>query len=143
MTAVQAMDVVDVLCGLLAGEQGNLFHFMKEADAYIRPGEVGLRRLIQGMIEADARREEELIGLITERGGCPRLALVVPERQYMAYLSMEYMLPRLIESREASVRRYEKAVKEVGEEEGVAGVISKQLGELGEELEALRKAGKG
>jgi hypothetical protein len=140
MATTHSIDIVDVLCDLLADEQANIFHFMRNADPYIKAGGLDLRRPLRRMIDADLRREGELIGVITEQGGCPRLVPVCPEQQYMAYLSMGYLLPKLVEAREQTIRRYEQALADADGE--VKVLLERHLAELRQEVESLRKAAK-
>lgn len=139
MATVNTMDTVDVLCDLLAGEQGSIFHFLREADPYIKPEQVELRRSLQQIIDADRRRKAELIRLISEQGGGPRPCPVCSEHQYMAYLSVGYLLPKLLQARQATLGRYEQAIAAVSDEE-TKSLLKTHLIELHEEMESLRKA---
>ncbi len=133
-------DIIDLLSDLLQSEQAGAFHFMTEADPYINRAEAELRRPLLEMIKSTIRREGELAAVIDELGSSPPPPAVSKENQYLAFLSVDFLLPKLRDAKLASIRNYEKALKLVGDEEMVTAVLEQHLREHHDELEQLEKA---
>ncbi len=133
-------DIIDLLSDLLQSEQAGAFHFMTEADPYINRAEAELRRPLLEMIQATIRREGELAAVIDELGSSPPPPAVSKENQYLAFLSVDFLLPKLRDAKLASIRNYEKALKLAGEDEMVTAVLEQHLREHRSELEQLEKA---
>src|SRR6266568_7174326 len=133
-------DNVDLVSDLLQSEQAGAFHFMTEADPYINRAEAELRRPLLEMIQATIRREGELAAVIDELGSSPPPPAVSKENQYLAFLSVDFLLPKLRDAKLASIRNYEKALKLAGEDEMVTAVLEQHLREHRSELEQLEKA---
>src|SRR5216110_2848382 len=133
-------DIIDLLSDLLQSEQAGAFHFMTEADPYINRAEAELRRPLLEMIKSTIRREGELAAVIDELGSSPPPPAVSKENQYLAFLSVDFLLPKLRDAKLASIRNYEKALKLVGDDEMVTAVLEQHLREHRTELEQLDKA---
>ena len=133
-----SIDMVDVLCELLEGEHGCMLRFLGEAEPYISGAAVEAGRLLQGMVAAAVRREGELVNSVSDLGGTPRPPAVSREHQYLAYLSMDYLLPKLAEAKERSIARYESALQQIGESgPAVSQALKRHLAEHRGELEAI------
>jgi hypothetical protein len=133
-------DMIDLLSDLLQGEQAGAFHFMTEADPYIKRAEAEMRRPLLEMIKSTIRREGELAAVIDELGSSPPPPAVSKENQYLAFLSVDFLLPKLRDAKLASIRNYEKALKLAGEDEMVTAVLEQHLREHRLELEQIEKA---
>src|SRR5882724_40338 len=133
-------DIIDLISDLLQGEQAGAFHFMTEADPYINRAVAEIRRPLQDMIEATLRREGELAALLDELGSTPPPPAVSKENQYLAFLSVDFLLPKLREAKLTSIRNYEKALKLVDDDEMVNSVLEQHLREHRTELEHIEKA---
>jgi hypothetical protein len=133
-------DIIDLLSDLLQSEQAGAFHFMTEADPYINRAEAELRRPLLEMIRNTIRREGELAAVIDELGSSPPPPAVSKENQYLAFLSVDFLLPKLRDAKLASIRNYEKALKLVGDDEMVTSVLEQHLREHRTELEHIEKA---
>jgi|GEM_PF-3534391 len=133
--------VIDTLSGLLRAEQIGVFHFMAEADTYISSRFAEMRRPLRQMVEAAGRREGELAAAIVDLGGTLRPPPLSPEMQYMAYLSVGYLLPKLVLARQQTIHRYEQALEQLRDAPPeVVDLLRKHLAELREELAVLQKA---
>ncbi len=134
-------DIVDLISDLLQGEQAGAFHFMTEADPYVNRAVAEIRRPLQDMIQATLRREGELAALLDELGSTPPPPAVSKENQYLAFLSVDFLLPKLREAKLTSIRNYEKALRIAGDEdEGVTSLLSSHLSEHRHELEQIDRA---
>lgn len=133
-------DIIDLVSDLLQSEQAGAFHFMTEADPYINRTEAEIRRPLLEMVRATVRREGELAAVIDELGSTPPPPAVSKENQYLAFLSIDFLLPKLKEAKLASIRNYEKAIRIAGENEMVVGVLEQHLREHRSELEQIERA---
>src|SRR5215212_9248481 len=134
-------DIVDLISDLLQGEQAGAFHFMTEADPYINRAVAEIRRPMRDMIAATLRREGELAALLDQLGSPPPPPAVSKENQYLAFLSVDFLLPKLREAKLASIRNYEKALRIAGnEDEGVSSLLESHLSEHRRELEQIDHA---
>jgi len=133
-------DMIDLLSDLLQGEQAGAFHFMTEADPYIKRAEAEMRRPLLEMIKSTIRREGELAAVIDELGSTPPPPAVSKENQYLAFLSVDFLLPKLRDAKLASIRNYEKALRIAGDDEMVTAVLEQHLREHRLELEQIEKA---
>src|SRR5687767_2050731 len=107
------ISIVDVLIALLEGEQAGLFHFMADADPHISRASAALRKPLGNMIATSKRHEEELTSLISDLGGTPRPVPVNPENQYIAFLTTDFLLPKLADAKRESMKRYEQSLRQI------------------------------
>ena len=131
-------DIIDVISDLLQAEQSGVFHFLAEADPYINRAAADIRRPLQDMIAATTRRETELVTLLDQLGTTPKPIAVAPENQYLAYLSIDFLLPKFREAKLRSIAAYEKALRLVGDENPTAAaLLSAHLKEHCAEIQTL------
>src|SRR5882672_1606088 len=133
-------DTIDLVSDLLQSEQAGAFHFMTEADPYINRAEAELRRPLLAMVQSTIRREGELAAVIDELGSTPPPPAVSKENQYLAFLSIDFLLPKLRDAKLSSIRNYEKAMRIAAGNEMVTGVFEQHLREHRVELEQLERA---
>jgi hypothetical protein len=107
--------VVDALASLLESTVNSVFRFMGEGSPYLSRATVEVRRPLQEMVLANHRRGGELAALL-ESLGAPTTVLVSPqnEEQYLAYLSLKFLLPKLVEEKKLCLARYENALRGIG-----------------------------
>jgi hypothetical protein len=133
-------DIIDLLSDLLQSEIAGAFHFMTEADPYINRAAAEIRRPLREMIVATLRREGELAALIDELGSTPPAPAVSKENQYLAFLSVDFLLPKLRDAKKVSIANYEKAIRLAGNEnELVSSVLHSHLEEHRRELALLER----
>ena len=135
---------VEVLNDLLDAELNSIFRFMGEGSPYLSRATAEVRRPLAQMVEASNRRAGELYALIESLGGTPVPRGLRPEEQYLAFLSLEFLLPKLVEAQKLMIRRYEAAMKAVaklndGTPEAVA-TLQAHLDETKQELATLQRA---
>ena len=133
--------IVDALNSLLEAEQGSVIRFMGEGSPYLGRADADVRRPLQLMVETNRRHVGELWRLIDDLGAEPRPGRPQPAEQYLAFLSLKFLMPKLIEAKELLIRRYESALKAVGKgQEHVAEVLQRHVGEHRSELAMLQRA---
>jgi hypothetical protein len=133
-------DIVDLISDLLQGEQAGAFHFMTEADPYINRAGAEIRRPLLETIKSTIRREGELAAILDELGSTPPPPAVSKENQYLAFLSVDFLLPKLKEAKLASIRNYEKAIRIADGDETATPTLQQHLREHRNELEQIDKA---
>jgi hypothetical protein len=102
--------IIDALASLLEAEQGGVFAFMRAGSPYLTRATVETRRQVEEMAANSDRHAAELAGLIQDLGGTLRPMGVHPEDQYLAYLSLKFLLPKLAVAKRETIERYENAL---------------------------------
>lgn len=140
--AAAALDPAEILGSLLRAEQADVFAYLAgEADPYMGQHSGTLRQLLPALVATEFRREGELAGLVDELGGMIQPVTLSAEVQYLAYLSAEYMLPKLIEARQRTIARYERAAEALADAPAeTVSLLKRHLAELRKELEQLKTA---
>ena len=103
--------VVDALNSLLEAEQASVFRFMGEGSPYLSRATAEVRRPLQEMVEANKRHIAALGSMVERLGGWPVPRPVRPEEQYLAFLSLKFLLPKLVGEKELISRRYDNALR--------------------------------
>jgi hypothetical protein len=106
--------VIDALNALLEAELSSLFRFVGEGSPYLSRADAGLRQSVADMVASAGRNVGSLTDLVDRLGGVPTTRRVVGEEQYLAYLSLRFLLPKLVEAKELMIRRYDNALKGMG-----------------------------
>jgi hypothetical protein len=137
--------VVDLLNSLLEAELNSIFRFMGEGSPYLGRATVEVRRPLQEMVLAERRRAGELADLIESLGTVPTPAVAIRrDEQFLAYLSLKFLLPKLVEEKGLGLRRYENAVGGIkpfpNVPPEVPAVLNAHLAQLRAELSALEAA---
>jgi hypothetical protein len=118
--------VIDTLQSLLDSEQGSIFRFMREGTPYLARATVETRAAVERMAGESDRHAAALAALIEGLGGVLRPAAVQPENQYLSYLSLNFLLPKLADAKRTSIERYQNALRALG----AAGVPAEVLAVL-------------
>ena len=105
--------VVDALNSLLEAEQGSVFRFMGEGSPYLSRATADVRRPLQQMVEANQRHVAALGMMIERLGGYPVPRPLRAEEQYLAFLSLKFLLPKLVDEKQLITRRYDNALRAI------------------------------
>jgi bacterioferritin (cytochrome b1) len=133
--------VLDALNSLLEAEQNSVFRFMGEGSPYLNRASAEIRRPLQQMVETSYRHCGQLYGMIEDLGGIPRPSSIEPEEQYLAFLSLKFLLPKLVEAKRLTIQRYENTLKAIGNAiPNVQALLESHLADHREELGVLQKA---
>ncbi len=107
--------VIDTLNGLLEAEANNVFRFVAESSPHIGRAEAGVREPIDELKQLSQRHTRELSDLIVSRGGTPQARhRVRPEDQHLSFLSLKFLLPKLVTEKDLILTRYENAKATIG-----------------------------
>jgi hypothetical protein len=140
MSAAPA-SVIDALNGLLEAEINSVFRFMGAGSPYLGRASGEVRRPLAEMVIAGERRAAELADMIDALGGNAVPSSVAPEEQYLAYLSLKFLLPKLVSAKQLAVQRYANALKALNTAPPeVKQLLQSHLRELQAELQTLDHA---
>jgi hypothetical protein len=107
--------IIDTLNGLLEAEVNSVFCFVMTASPYLGKAPAEVRRVMEEMDSLCDQHRKELARLIESLGGVPRVRSHVPEdEQYLSYLSLKFLLPKLVIEKDLLLRRFENAQGTIG-----------------------------
>jgi bacterioferritin (cytochrome b1) len=133
--------VIEILNDLLDAELNSVFRFMGEGSPYLSRATADVRRPLAEMVTSSQRRAQELYDLIEQLGGSPIPRGLQPEEQYLAFLSLKFLLPKLVDAKKLAIERYENAKRALGNRSPEAtAVLDRHLAEHREQLAILEKA---
>jgi hypothetical protein len=133
--------LLDVLSGLLEGEQASLFRFMNEGTPYLTRATVDVKRTVNGVAQTNLLHCAHLTRAIEELGGVTLPPRAGGEEQYLAYLSLKFLLPRLAQDKRESIERYENALKSLaGAPDDVRRLLESHLATHRRQLQLLQDA---
>jgi hypothetical protein len=134
--------VIDVLASLLEGERNSILGFLEESWPYPSRATVELNHRLQTMAKTCHRRVSLLSGMILDLGGDLPPRRVQPEEQYMAFLTLDFIIPKLADEKKLSIHRYESALASLGSGAApeVTEVLRAHLAEHRGELGVLERA---
>jgi hypothetical protein len=134
--------VIDALNALLEAEQNSIFRFMGEGSPYLSRASADVRRPLGEMVRAGQRRAMELAEAIDRLGGVPSPRGVQMEEQYLAFLTLKFLLPKLAEATKLAIERYEntlRALKNIAPNE-VIDLLNSHVAEHNRQLDILENA---
>ena len=103
--------VIDLLNSLLEAELNSVFRFIGESSPFVSRASAEVRRPLVEMVASVSRRAAETAALIEKLGGQPRAQMSVrSDEQYLAFLSLKFLLPKLVEEKKLCLQRYENAL---------------------------------
>jgi hypothetical protein len=133
--------VIDALNGLLEAELNSIFRFMGEGSPYLSRATAEIRRPLAAMVQAGQRRSMELAELIDQLNGLPLPGSIQPEEQYLAFLTLKFLLPKLVEAKKLMIQRHENALRALKTAPpGVITLLNSHLAEHRADLTVLEKA---
>jgi hypothetical protein len=133
--------IVDTLNSLLEAEANSLFRFMGEGSPYLNRAAGELRKPLLEMVATGERHMNELGELVESLGGTPSPRHVQPEEQYLAYLSIKFLLPKLVQDKKLMIERYENAKTNLADPPvGVAKLLDAHLALHRAQLKVLQSA---
>jgi hypothetical protein len=103
--------LLDALYALFEAEEGSVFRFMHQGTPYLTRATVETQREIEAMAQTSVRHAAEIAALIEQFGGSIGLAPVHPGNQYLAYLSLKFLIPKLADAKRRMLERYENALR--------------------------------
>ena len=137
--------VIDLLTSLLESTVNSVFRFMGEGSPYLSRATVEVRRPLAEMVVAERQRARQLADLIESLGTVPTPQVGVRrDEQFLAYLSLKFLLPKLLEEKRLELQRYENALRGIkpfpNVPPEVPTVLNAHIAQLRSELAALEQA---
>jgi hypothetical protein len=136
---------VDLLASLLESTVNSIFRFMGEGSPYLSRAAAEVRRPLQEMVTANYRRAAELAALL-EGLGAATTVMASPQvnEQYLAFLSLKFLLPKLLGEKKLCLQHYENALTAIERMPQVppeaVGLLKAHRDEQTRELAALEHA---
>ena len=142
MTMTAPVAVVDTLNSLLEAELNSVFRFMGEGSPHLSRATADVRRPLAEMVVAEQRRAARLADAIESLGGVPSPQPAIrDDEQFLAYLSLKFLLPKLVDEKRLQIQRYENALRTVPRSDGrIVALLSENLSELRNELAQLERS---
>ena len=137
--------VIDLLNSLLEAEMGSVFRFMGEGSPYLSRATVEVRRPLAEMVLAERQRARQLADLIESLGTVPTPQVGVRrDEQFLAFLSLQFLLPKLLDEKRLELQRYENALRGIkpfpSVPPQVPAVLNAHIAQLRSELASLEQA---
>jgi hypothetical protein len=133
--------LIDTLNGLLEAEVNSVFCFVMTSSPYLGQAPADIRKLMSQMDTLCAEHRAELARLIESLGGVPRVRNQVPdEEQYFSYLSLKFLLPKLVLEKDLLLTRFENAQATISNQyPQVTEFLTRMVTEQRQHLEALKR----
>jgi hypothetical protein len=134
--------LIDTLNELLDAEQTSLLRFMGEGYPYLNRATVEVRRPLEEMVTTIDRRVGRLADQIERLGGVPNLGPrgIDREEQYLAFLSLKFLLPKLVDAKKLLIERYENAIRAIKSSSEAKALLNELLEEHRSQLNILEQA---
>lgn len=134
--------VVDVLTTLLDAEQESPFRLAVDGSPYLGRAEPEVKAALAYIAAADDRRAGALWRLIERLGGDPRHRRLQSAEQFVGFLSIRFLMPKLVEAKLRLLQHYRDAIAALAADPSPAdAVVRAHLSEHAAEMEVLRDAG--
>ena len=134
-------NAMDLISRLLRSEQAGIFQYLSQVDPHIGRTAAQVRKPLLEMMATSLRHQGELTFLLQEYGLTPPPPQLNPEFQNFAYLSLDYLLPRLADAKRRSIAEYEAALGEIASDNpSLANVLQAHLATHQHDLSILERA---
>jgi hypothetical protein len=136
--------VIDALNSLLEAEANSIFHFVGTGSPYLDHAGPEIRQPLEEMREHLDQHEEELSQLIRDLGGEPSTPPKPrAEDQYLNYLSLRFLLPKLVDAKQLMIQRYQNVLRAIDKDPKVTTLLQRHLEEMEIDLGRLREVAGG
>jgi DNA-binding ferritin-like protein len=137
--------ILDALQSLYEAEQGSVFRLVGEGTPALGPVPPRVHELLQRLYHANLRHVNELAGEIRRLGDSPRArrpAELTSEESYLRFLSLRFLVPKLVREKELMIERYENALRALANDAptGVTDLIRRQMAEQAANVDELQAA---
>src|SRR3954451_22960212 len=107
--------LIDTLNSLLEAEQTSVFRFMGEGSPYLGRATAEVRRTLAEMVDTIESRAGRIADQIERLGGVPTPLprRIDTEEQFLAFLSLKFLLPKLVEAKQEMITRYQTGIKNI------------------------------
>ena len=131
---------IDSLNSLLEAEANSIFHFVGQGSPYLNQAGPAVRNTLEELARHLDAHQSELSHLIRALGGQPATPTPpLAEEQYLSYLSLRFLLPKLVDAKELMIERYKNALTAVEHDPKAVEVLQRHLAEMQQDLVILKK----
>ena len=131
--------IVDTLNSLLEAEDTSIFRFVGEGSPFLASASPDVRHSLEEMTRHLKQHAKELGRLIENLGAAPAPKIRPnSDEQYLAHLSLRFLLPKLVDAKELMIQRHENALRAVGANPEVTQVLDRHIGQMRADLAVLR-----
>ena len=102
-------DAVSILNKLLHAEHSSLVNRLREAGPFVSQATAKERLVVDEMLADEVNHERGLADFIIQFRGTPDPGTVPTEVGGLHYLTLSFLLPQIIKSKESLIRAYESA----------------------------------
>jgi hypothetical protein len=118
-------------------ELNSVFAFLGHSTPYLDRAHASMRRSLAEMVASSQRRTQQLSDLIESLGGSPIPRGMQSGEQHLAYLTIQFLMPKLIAAKERDIERYRR-VRETATNP-VAVILDQMIEEQMLELRVLKE----
>jgi hypothetical protein len=131
---------IDTLNSLLEAEANSIFHFVGESSPYLGKATPEVRQTLEAIRRQLDQHERELSDLIKKLGGEPAIPPKPdPDEQYLSYLSLKFLLPKLVAAKKLMIDRYHHALGVVKDNPAIVELLEKHMKEMRDDLAILKR----
>ena len=144
MPQSSAAAVVDALQSLHEAEQGSVFRLMGEGSPFVTTAPEDVRAPLRRLHDVNRRHRDELATAIRQLGGgAPASrppAGPVGEESYLKFLSLKFLVPKLLHEKELMLQRYNNALRALPKTAppDVADLLKRQVAEQSANVDELQ-----
>ena len=134
--------VIDLLNGLLDAEANNIFRTVADVSPHVGTADASVREPIDELRKLAGRHARELSDLIVQQGGLPKVDREDrPGDVNLPFLTLPFLLPKLVAEKDLILTRYENARAHLGAEyPDIVTAITRIEGEQRHFLDVLGQA---
>ena len=137
--------ILDALQSLHEAEQASVFRLLGEPAPPVAPLPARVQELLGSLYDVNARHVNELAAEIRRLGDAPRArrpAELTSDESYLRFLSLRFLVPKLVREKELMVERYENAIRALPKNAPaeISDLLRRQLVEQTANVEALQAA---
>ena len=122
---------------LLDAELNSVFAFLGRSMPYLDRDHASMHKNLAAMVASSQQRAERLNQIIESLGGSPIPRGLRASEQHLAYLTIQFLLPMLINAKKQDIRRYLQVARDV--DASITNALNEMVAEQGRELELLEK----
>ncbi|HZK82326.1 MAG TPA: hypothetical protein VFC46_14690 [Humisphaera sp.] len=132
--------IIDALNSLLEAEVQSIFHFVGKNSPLLERAGAEVRQPLDEMVHHLDQHAQEVSHLIRHLGGRPSTPPAPKaEDQYLSFLSLRFLLPKLVDAKELMIQRYQNALQVVAANSEVLEVLKRHIEEMEADLKVLKK----
>jgi hypothetical protein len=132
--------VIDALDSLLEAEANSIFHFVGAGSPLLAKAGAEVRQPLAEMSRHLDEHQKELMQLIRRLGKSPASPPAPKaDDQYLSYLSLKFLLPKLVDAKQLMIQRYHNALETIAGNPQILEILERHIAEMELDLQVLKK----